>query len=864
MPLGVGTKLGPYEIVSPLGAGGMGEVYRARDAKLGREIAVKVLPAVISEDPGRLHRFEQEARAASGLNHPGIVTIYDIGSAEGVTYIAMELVEGRTLRELLAEGPLSTRKLLEIGTQLADGLAKAHGAGIVHRDLKPENLMVTKDGFVKILDFGLAKLSETPSRHLSALPTAVAPPTEPGTVLGTVGYMSPEQAGGQPLDFRSDQFALGSILYEMAAGKRAFQRKTVAETLTAIIREDPEPIGQLSPRTPAPLRWIIERCLAKDPEERYASTRDLARDLASVRDHLSETSASGGLAAVEPAPRKRRVWLLPAAATLVLGAALALILRGAFEGRPASQVRFQRLTFRRGPVWSARFAPDGQTIIYAASWDGVQKPELYSVRVENPESLRLALPAGQIEAISRTGKMLVLDPLHSIGFAKTGTLSEVPLSGSAPRDLLEDVGSADWAPDGSALAVVRAPQWRYRLEFPVGKVLYETTTGWIRHPRVSPEADAVAFLDHPRFGDDFGSLAIVDRSGKKRNLSGEWESAAGVAWSADGQEVWFSAARTGASRTLYGVTLSGRQRTVATTPGNMVLQDLAPGGRVLFVNHNAMSGILALLPGETKERDLSGLDWSVGPTLSEDEKTLVFTDEGQDAGPGYTVYLRKLDGSPAVRLGEGLAKAISPDGKWVLTLLVRSAPAQFVLLPTGAGETKTFPKDSIDRAAFTAFFPDGKSVLFAGSEPGRPRRSFIQDLAGGPARPITREGVEASALSPDGKSYLARTREGEFFLAPLQGGPSRPIRGLEPTDRPLRWTSDGRALFVRRTVRELPARVYRVDIETGRRELWKEFTPADPAGIWNITPAAISADGQIILFNYFRTLSDLYLAEGMK
>ncbi len=380
-----GTRLGPYEVLTPLGAGGMGEVYRARDSRLGREVAIKVLPAEISLDSQRRQRFEQEARSASALNHPNIVTVYDIGSADGMIYIAMEVVEGRTLRDLIVEQSVSVRKLLEIGAQVADGLAKAHAAGIVHRDLKPENLMISKDGFIKILDFGLAKLVEPGSADLSVMPTAVAPPTEPGTVMGTAGYMSPEQAGGQPLDFRSDQFSLGAILYEMVTGVRAFQRKTGAETLVAIMREEPEPIGQLNPKTPAPVRWIIERCLAKDPEERYASTKDLARDLASVRDHLSETSVSGGLAAAEPVRVKRCGWLLPAAAALVVGAALALTARGLLQGRPDSKLQFQRLTFQRGTISSARFAPDGQTVVYGAAWEG-RPMEVFSTRTVGHES----------------------------------------------------------------------------------------------------------------------------------------------------------------------------------------------------------------------------------------------------------------------------------------------------------------------------------------------------------------------------------------------------------------------------------------------------------------------------------------------
>ena len=292
MTLAAGQKLGPYEILAPLGAGGMGEVYRARDSRLRREVAIKVLSAELSADADRRNRFEQEARSASALNHHNIVTVHEIGTSDATIYIAMELVDGKTLREVLQGGPLPTKRLLDIAYQIADGLAKAHAAGIVHRDLKPENVMVTKDGVVKILDFGLAKLLKTQNEEVSNIPTA----TRAGTVMGTVGYMSPEQASGRPLDFRSDQFSLGSILYEMATGKRAFQRGTSAETLTAIIREETEPVERLNAAMPAPFRWIVERCLQKDPEERYASTRDLAQDVRSVREHLSDVSASGEVA----------------------------------------------------------------------------------------------------------------------------------------------------------------------------------------------------------------------------------------------------------------------------------------------------------------------------------------------------------------------------------------------------------------------------------------------------------------------------------------------------------------------------------------------------------------------------------------
>jgi predicted ATPase len=287
MPLDPGTRLGPYQIVKLLGIGGMGEVYRARDARLDRIVAIKILPAALSADSDRLHRFEREARSASALNHPNIVTVYELGQHGATRYIAMELIEGKTLRELLVASPLPIRKAIEIAAQAAEGLAKAHEAGVAHRDLKPENLMVSDDGFVKILDFGLAKLAQ-PGEEASATRTTSAWQTGAGVMLGTVQYMSPEQASGGALDFRSDQFSFGLVLYEMVAGKRAFARSTAPETLVAIMREQAEPVGAQNPDAPAPLCWAIERCLAKEPDKRYASTRELARELAAIRDRFSE------------------------------------------------------------------------------------------------------------------------------------------------------------------------------------------------------------------------------------------------------------------------------------------------------------------------------------------------------------------------------------------------------------------------------------------------------------------------------------------------------------------------------------------------------------------------------------------------
>src|SRR5512143_864821 len=455
MPLSAGERLGPYEIFVPRGAGGMGVVYRARDMRLSRDVASKVLPAEFASDVGRLRRLEKEARAASALNHPNIVTIYEIGTFESRSYIAMELVAGKTLRELLFPGPLPLKRLLQIAVQIAEGLAKAHEAGVVHRDLKPENVMVTKEGLVKILDFGVAKLKSmgVDSGEGSNLPTETG--TRPGIVVGTIGYMSPEQAAGLPIDFRSDQFSFGSILYELVSGKRAFQKKTGVDTLSAILNEEPPPLADLSPEAPAPLRWIVERCLAKSPEQRFGATCDLAHDLATVRDHLTEAVGMPArpVATSRLAAMRRR--LLSGA---VVAAALALsFLFGRNtvpRGIRPEKVSFRQLTFRHGSFMHGRFAPDGRTIVYGAAWDG--KPtELFSVRTDSVESRPLGIPNADILAISSKGELAIL--LKKSYLASTvgaGTLARVPLGGGAPREVAENIKFADWSPDGTELAVI--------------------------------------------------------------------------------------------------------------------------------------------------------------------------------------------------------------------------------------------------------------------------------------------------------------------------------------------------------------------------------------------------------------------------
>jgi hypothetical protein len=865
--LAAGTRLGPYEVLGPLGAGGMGEVYRARDERLARSVALKVLPGEISADAGRLERFEKEARAASSLNHPSIVTIYDIGLSGSVSYIAMELVEGRTLRELLASGPIPLRRLLLISAQIADGLAKAHSAGIVHRDLKPENVMVSRDGFVKILDFGLAKL--VPSGFESSDATnlkTVTRGTEPGTVLGTVGYMSPEQASGHPVDFHSDQFSLGAILYEMAAGKRAFDRPTAVQTLSAVIQDDPEPVSAAAPKTPANLIWIIDRCLAKDPEERYASTRDLARDLAGLRDHASGISVSG---ISPPGPRRlrpSRVLLGAAALAGVAVAVLAFFAGQNFQARhdhEAPPPPTRTLTFRRGFLTGARFAPDGQTIVYSAAWDG--KPsEIFTTRVGSSDSRPLGIfPAG-ILAISSAGEMAISLGCENRWEPCFGTLARVPLAGGTPREVLENVAAADWSPDGKELAAIHAVEDGDRIEYPIGKVLCKTE-GYFTGLRVSPKGDQVSFVEHPQRDQQRGIICVVDRAGRKRDLTREWRQLFSTLWSPTGEEVFFNGTRQGEELNTWGVSLGGRLRVATWIPG---LDDVSRDGLVLDAGeyHHIRRDVLALAPGTTRESNLSWLGDSDAVALSRDGRTLLFYEYiwTRSSDEIFETYLRRTDGSDAKLLGVGKALALSPDEKWAL--VTRPLPVPHLsLLPTGIGEPRDLPAGAAVRYHWASFFPDGRRILIAAQEKGKPPRSYIQDLSGGPPGPFAEEGMRATLVSPDGLEIAGSTLEGLHLIYRADGeGRARAIVGAEPGDFLVAWSADGKSILVR-GAEERPLTLYRIDLASGRRERWKELAPPDLAGFleYGAGPMGVrvTPDFQFYAYNFYTDLENLKMTE---
>ena len=861
MTLPLGTKLGPYEILAPIGAGGMGEVYRARDPRLTREVAIKVLPATFSQDPDRLKRFEAEARAAGVLNHPNITAVYDFGTHDAAPYIVTELLEGETLRSRLGPGAISSRKAIDYAVQIAKGLAAAHEKGIVHRDLKPENVFLTKDGRVKILDFGLAKLKLDGAESEHTDMKTVSGGTQPGVVLGTMGYMSPEQVRGKPADRRSDLFSFGTILYEMLSGQRAFRGDTAADTITAILTKEPPDLSQTNKDVPPGLDRIVRHCLEKNPEERFESARDVAFDLEALSG-VSGTATTTGVRALPSTPTKKPWALLALAA--VIGAALAapFVYSAGKKAGVVEPPAFRQITFSRGEVNAALFAPDGQTVVYSAAWEGAPF-EVFINRPESPESRPFGLSSAEVLAISRTGEMaVILQPVRTKAFVTTGRLARISIAGGAPRDILDGVQYADWSPDGKDLAIVRDFGTKCRLEYPIGKPIYETS-GWISHPRFSPKGDLVAFIDHPLPNDDGGRVAVVDIAGKKRDVSPLYATAQGLVWRPDGSEIWYTAAEGGFNRAVHGVTLSGKVRLVGRVPGISTIRDISQTGRVLMTNESARLGILARGPGEEKDRELSWLDYSLVTDIRSDGSKILITESGEGGGPAYSAYLRGFDGAPAVRLGDGSTEAFSPDGAWAISVTHTATP-QILLLPTSVGEPRTLSHDGLD--VFNAdFLPDGKTLLFTASEAGRGTRLYQRDSSGSKARAVSPEGYSLyrGTVTADGKSAVVSGPDGRVYLYPVQGGEPTALPGLTNRHRPIRWGSDGKTLYVQEANR-MPMQAFEYDSASGRLDLWKEVLPADAAGLAGASRFVVTPDGRYYAYSYLRVLSYLQLVEGLK
>jgi hypothetical protein len=830
----------------------MGEVFRARDERLGRDVALKLIRPSSSGNPDHLRRFELEARAAAALNHPNIVAIYDVGFNDGSPYIVCELLEGETLRKRLVAEALPVRLAADYSLQIVQGLIAAHDRRIIHRDLKPENLFVTTDGRVKILDFGVAKLqssAEDAGRSVEELTTV----TKSGAVVGTVAYMSPEQLRGKPVDHRSDIFGVGAILYEMLTGRRAFRGETEVDTITAVLREDPPEINLEQSSVPASFQQIVRHCLEKEPENRFQSARDLAFAL----ETLSDTPSGRAVRRGSPWLQAR---IVPWAVAGVLLAATLLL---ASRWHPATpQPSYRRLTFDEGTVYSARFAPGFRAIVYGAAWNG-RPIQMFSTVGDSLLTQPLNVSDAKLLAISRTGELAVA--LHGAHMAHLeivgGTLARTPLAGGSPREILENVRWADWDANGE-LAVVHHTEEGSRIEYPIGHVLYRSK-GWISHLRFSPQTDKIAFMDHPAPWDDRGVVSLMDLSGHVTPLSAEWESEDGLAWSPDGKEVWFTAVEKGINRDLLAVNLSGRIRRILDLPTGMTLEDVAPDGQVLVSLDNERLA-LATTARDGRTADISWHDWNIAKDISSDGQSVLFEDSSEAAGAHYSVAIRKINGAPPVQLSEGSAGGLSPDGKWAICIFTGS-PDRVTLVPTGAGQPRpiALPRLEHIKNGNAHFLADGKHIVVDGNEPGHGTRSYQVDLDGGKPIPITPEGITGGLVSPDGRYILRADDAGTFAVYPIAGGVAHPIPNLESDFIPLRWLEGNSAVYGYRRG-EVPTKVYKVDLVSGKKDLIQELQPATTTGVVFIAPVVVTADASRFAYSYYQVSSALYLITGLR
>jgi len=871
MLLAAGARVGPYEVLAHLGSGGMGEVYRARDTRVGRLVALKVLSASHGASRAQLDRFQREATAIARLNHPHICTFHDVGNHDGMAYLIMELLEGDTLAERLERGPIPLASALEIAIEIAEALDAAHGKGIVHRDLKPSNVMLAADG-VKLLDFGLAKLQEVEAVENAQALTASLPLTDVGTVLGTLPYIAPEQIERGDVDARTDLFSFGVVLYELVAGRRPFTGESRASLMAAIVASDPPPLAEARPETPRSLERLIRRCLEKHPDRRWQTARDLGAELRWIAQGEPDAVAS-------PSAVSRRSPLLVFGAVLTAVAAVVLIAIAAMRRDAAQVPDYLQVTYRRGVVSSARFAPDGRTFVYSATWEG-QPYDVFLGRTESPDARSLGLPSARVLSVSRAGDMAVLFAPQDVSRAfGRRTLARIPMAGGARRDLLDGVVDADWIPGTDDLAVIRDPGGGrpWRVEFPVGTVVHEARAAWSL--RVSPDGSRVAFFEGPVVFDAApqAAVTVVDRTGTASTLSKNWVGL-GLAWAPSGREVWFTAGRGGVSfpgvanefnragPQLRALSLDGVERTVERAPDWLVLHDIAADGTALVSRNSIRIGLMCQPRGEATERDMGWLVASAARSISADAKTVVFSDALSGRTPaGYpTVFRRPMDGSPAVAIGEGTAVALSPDGAWVLA----TRENQFVLLPTGAGSVTTLSKGALTRVGGGAWLSDSAHVVFTGVTGSGPSRVYVQDVPNGDPRPITPEGVTAvpASVRNDG-SILARAGD-RWLLYPLEGGPPQPVQGLIATDLPIQWSEDGRQLYAVETIQgAAPSHttVVRIDSETGARTVWRTLGPADSVGV-EAQPGSVRilADGSAYCYSYMRRLGDLFTVHGLK
>jgi serine/threonine protein kinase/Tol biopolymer transport system component len=855
MSLSPGEKVGPYEILAALGVGGMGEVYRACDGRLERDVAIKVLSQSFAGDPDRQRRFQQEARALATLNHPNIVAVHEIGEYRDSYYMVSELLEGETLRETLIDGPLSQRRAIEYASQIAEGLAAAHDKGVVHRDLKPENVFVTKDGRLKILDFGLAKLARTeafiPGEGATA--TALAQ-TMPGMVLGTAGYMAPEQVRGKEVDGRTDIFAFGAILYEILSGRRAFKGESSIETMNAILKDDPPELEVEKLKLSPGLERIVRRCLEKEPSRRFQSARDVGFAL----EAISGTSSTSPVKQ-QALPPERPRWLHAAALALLFVAGIAAAYFAGRRSIPASSPSYHQLTFESGYAGPARFTRDGNTVVYSAAWNGGAR-RLYTQRSNSIQSNPLDVDADVLGITDNGDMALILKRRFLATWLQHGTLARMSIDGGAPRPILDDVYDADITRDGKAFAVVRRDGGKQRLEFPIGKVLFEAS-GWISDVRISPDGSEIAFMDHPVVPDDRGGIAVVDRQGSVKRLTQYYSTGRSLCWSPDGKEIWFTASIEDYDFGLYAVTVAGKIRTVARMPVEMVLQDISASGRVLLETARYQIEMGVKRSGESRAHDLANFVDLGG--ISPDGQWLVYNDF---TSGDYVALARKGDGAAPIRVGQGYGDGITWDGSLVAASR-NTEPNKLYLYPTGVGEQRVIDLGDLRAGSGTfqndiTFSRDGRWGLLSAFNSKGEVREYLFDLRSGKLRAVTPVGMQGGKLSPDAAQVVAlEIARQKPVLVDVASGKVSDVSGVEDGEEMLAWNADGRGIVVWN--QELPAKITNVNLTTGKRQLVQSVEPLSMLGSMYVQMVA-SADGKTAVYRHRRGLYAIHIADDLR
>ncbi|MFL5619205.1 MAG: protein kinase domain-containing protein [Gemmatimonadaceae bacterium] len=846
---------GRYRVERTLGVGGMATVYLAEDLKHHRKVAVKVLKPELAAVLGA-ERFVQEIATTAALQHPHILPLFDSGEADGFLYYVMPFVDGETLRAKLdRETQLGIDEAVRITTAVADALDYAHRHGVIHRDIKPENILL-QEGRPMVADFGIA---------LAVSAAAGGRMTETGLSLGTPHYMSPEQATAEKeISARSDIYSLGSVLYEMLTGDPPHTGASAQQIIMKIITEPAAPVTQARKSVPRNVAAAVAHALEKLPADRFESAKAFAEALTNPgygpHTELARVDARG-----------RARWTLALATGLVLGlvmgvatARLGLADRVLGVGDKANGlegVTFRQRTFGNEAVFSARFAHDGESIVYSAVAGGVA-PRLYVIRSGYPDPRPIGDSAMQLLAVSSTDELAVLlQPRYQLHRVFRGTLARMPFGGGAPREILADVRDADWNADGSGLAVVHEANGKDRVEYPIGTVLYESS-GYVSDLRFSPSGDLLAFHEHPSKWDDRGAVAVVDLKGNHRILTDGYWGLEGLTWSRDGKRVIFAGALAGGFYQVHDVTRDGHARLVLPSAGTVTVQDVSPGGHWLLTRDDLFRRLMVKAPGATEERDLSWLDNSSLPSISGDGRVLAFDNEAADAGVNYAVMLRKTDGSPAVKLGEGSLRAFSRDTRWVLSV-VQSPVAQLMLYPTGVGQARRIDKGELESYSAASFHPDGKRILVCGNERARAIRCYMRPLGDGPLRAVTPEGYSHGELSPDGRELYAASALNGYHVFSADNGAPRAVIGLRPSDLVVRWSPDGSSLWVRPDD-EMVIRVERLELATGRRTPLLSITPSVRPGLLNADELTLADDPRAYAFMTSEQQSQVFVVEGMK